>query len=221
MNPWLTIPLDEYEAHMALPAVDQAALMADILASICETYRPPSLALLGCAGGLGLDRVNPAIVSRIVAIDINGVYAERARERYARRFHAFSAFVADIERDPLPIVPVQLAIGSLVFEYVDPGVAMRNVKALIERDGMLVTVIQLAAANTSGVTASPCPGIQRLAEVMRLRSVDEMRSAAAANGFTEAALHYHESSAGKRFAVQVFRLRAKTEGTEDTEKDKL
>ena len=140
MNPWLTIPLDEYEAHMALPAVDQATLMADILASICETYRPPSLALLGCAGGLGLDRVNPAVVSRIVAIDINGAFAERARERYARRFHAFSAFVADIERDPLPIVPVRLAIGSLVFEYVDPGTAMRNVRALIERGGMLVRV---------------------------------------------------------------------------------
>jgi hypothetical protein len=207
MNLWLTIPLDEYEAHMALPDVDQAVLMADILASVCEAYRPPSLALLGCAGGLGLDRVDPAIVSRIVAIDINGAYAERARERYARRFHAFSAFVADIERDPLPIVPVRLAMGTLVFEYVDPGAAMRNVKALIERDGMLVTVIQLAAANASAVTASSCPGIQRLAEVMHLRSVDEMRCAAATNGFTEAALNYHQSSAGKRFAVQVFRVR--------------
>jgi hypothetical protein len=219
MNPWLTIPLDDYEAHMARPDVAQAALMADILASVCETYRPLSLALLGCAGGRGLDRVDPAIVSRIVAIDINGAYAERARERYARRFHAFSAFVADIERDPLPIVPVQLAIGSLVFEYVDPGAAMHNIKALIEKDGMLVTVIQLASATTSAVTASPDPGIQRLAEVMRLRTVDEIRNAAASQGFTEAALHYHDSSAGKRFAVQAFRLREKTEGTEDTEQD--
>jgi Methyltransferase domain len=206
MNPWLTIPLDEYEAHMARPEVDQAALMADILASVCETYRPSSLALLGCAGGLGLDRVDPAVVSRIVAIDINGVYAERARQRYARRFHAFSAFVADIERDPLPIVPVRLAIGSLVFEYVDPAAAMRNVTALIEKSGTLVTVIQLASAQASAVTPSTCAGIQRLAEVMHLRTVDEMRSAAAANGFTEAALRYHESSAGKRFAVQAFTL---------------
>ena len=60
MNPWLTIPLEDYEAHMSLPAVNQAALMADILACVCDTYRPASLALLGCAGGLGLDRVDPA-----------------------------------------------------------------------------------------------------------------------------------------------------------------
>ncbi len=210
MNPWLSIPLDEYEAHMALPSVNQAALMADLLALVCDTYRPASLALLGCAGGLGLDRVDPAIVSRIVAIDVNGAYVERARERFARRFHAFSAFVSDIERDPLPIVPVRLAFAALVFEYVDPVVTMRNVKALVEPGGALVTVIQLPSAETGTVTPSPYAAIQRLAGVMQLRGVDEMRSAAICNGFTEIEIHDAESSAGKRFAIQVFTLPGKT-----------
>ena len=203
MNLWLTIPLDEYEAHMSLPAVNQSALMADILACVCDTYRPSSLALLGCAGGLGLDRVDPTVVSRIVAIDINGSYAQRARERYAHRFHAFSAFVADIERDPLPIVPVRLAFAALVFEYVDPVVAIRNVAPLVEPGGALVTVIQLPSI-VAEVTASPYESIQRLTSVMRLRTVEEMRAAATSSGFTEVDVCDTESSAGKHFAVQVF-----------------
>ena len=206
MNPWLTIPLEDYEAHMSLPAVNQAALMADILAFVCDTYRPASLALLGCAGGLGLDRVDPAVVSRIVAIDINGSYAQRARERFAERFHAFSAFVADIERDPLPIVPVRLAFAALVFEYVDPVAAMRNVTPLLEPGGALVTVIQLPGSAAEAVTPSPYEAIQRLSGVMRLRSVEEMRAAAERSGFTEVDVCDTESSAGKRFAIQVFTI---------------
>ena len=206
MNPWLTIPLEDYEAHMSLPAVNQAALMADILACVCDTYRPASLALLGCAGGHGLDRVDPAIVSRIVAIDINGSYAQCARERFAERFHAFSAFVADIERDPLPIVPVRLAFGALVFEYVDPVAAMRNVTPLLEPGGALVTVIQLPGSAAEAVTPSPYEAIQRLSGVMRLRSVEEMRAAAERSGFTEVDVCDTESSAGKRFAIQVFTI---------------
>ena len=206
MNPWLTIPLEDYEAHMSLPAVNQAALMADILAFVCDTYRPASLALLGCAGGQGLDRVDPAIVSRIVAIDINGSYAQRARERFAERFHAFSAFVADIERDPLPIVPVRLAFGALVFEYVDPVAAMRNVTPLLEPGGALVTVIQLPGSAAEAVTPSPYEAIQRLSGVMRLRSVEEMRAAAERSGFAEVDVCDIESSAGKRFAIQVFTI---------------
>jgi hypothetical protein len=204
MNPWLTIPLHEYEAHMSLPAVNQAALMADILACVCDTYRPGSLALLGCAGGRGLDRVDPAVVSRIVAIDINGSYVQRARERYAQRFHAFSSFVADIERDPLPIVPVRLAFAALVFEYVDPVVAMRNVASLVEPGGALVTVIQLPSAAAEAVAPSPYESIQRLASVMRLRTVEEMRAAATSTDFAEVDVCETASSAGKPFAVQVF-----------------
>ena len=133
-------------------------------------------------------------------------YAQRARERFAERFHAFSAFVADIERDPLPIVPVRLAFGALVFEYVDPAAAMRNVTPLLEPGGALVTVIQLPGSAAEAVTPSPYEAIQRLSGVMRLRSVEEMRAAAERSGFTEVDVCNTESSAGKRFAIQVFTI---------------
>ena len=41
---------------------------------------------------------------------------------------------------------------------------------------------------------------------MRLRSVEEMRAAAERSGFTEVDVCDTESSAGKRFAIQVFTI---------------
>jgi len=50
-NPWLTIPLADYEAHMALPQVGQAQLLADLFAAELRERSPSSVAVLGCAGG--------------------------------------------------------------------------------------------------------------------------------------------------------------------------
>ncbi len=41
-NPWLTIPLADYEAHMALPQVGQAQLLADLFAAELRARSPSS-----------------------------------------------------------------------------------------------------------------------------------------------------------------------------------
>jgi hypothetical protein len=48
-SPWLTIPLEDYEAHMALPAVGQAQMLAEQLAILIERYAPASVAVMGAA----------------------------------------------------------------------------------------------------------------------------------------------------------------------------
>jgi hypothetical protein len=49
-NPWLGIALSDYEAHMALPEVGQAQMLADVFAGHLDIRRPGSLAVIGCAG---------------------------------------------------------------------------------------------------------------------------------------------------------------------------
>ena len=70
-NPWLDIPLADYEAHMALPHVDQASLLSDVFADALSKYSPRAAAILGCAGGNGLDRVDVKQTERVVCVDIN------------------------------------------------------------------------------------------------------------------------------------------------------
>lgn len=54
-NPWLAIPLADYEGHMALPAVGQARMLADLFESLLREFLPQSVAIIGCAGGNGFE----------------------------------------------------------------------------------------------------------------------------------------------------------------------
>jgi hypothetical protein len=66
-NPWLDVPLADYEGHMALPGIEQAQLLSGIFADVLAKFSPRSVAVIGCAGGNGFDRISPSI-SRVVGV---------------------------------------------------------------------------------------------------------------------------------------------------------
>jgi hypothetical protein len=80
-NPWLSILLADYEGHMALPAVGQAHMIAEQFDRALRRWAPARIAVIGCAGGNGLDRIEPSTVERVVAVDLNPEYIECARAR--------------------------------------------------------------------------------------------------------------------------------------------
>lgn len=82
-SPWLTIPLEDYEGHMALPNVAQARMIANEFAELLKIYNPISAAIIGCAGGNGIEKAVAAGVTRLVGIDLNPTYIKAAEERYA------------------------------------------------------------------------------------------------------------------------------------------
>jgi len=53
---------------MSAPVVAQAEMLADVLRELLERYRPRSLAVLGSAGGNGLEYVDPLVTQRVVAV---------------------------------------------------------------------------------------------------------------------------------------------------------
>jgi len=56
-NPWLDIPLQDYERYMSLPEIGQAQMLADQFELLIKRHSPASVALIGCAGGNGLERL--------------------------------------------------------------------------------------------------------------------------------------------------------------------
>ena len=112
-NPWLDIPLADYEAHMALPTVGQQRLIADQLDTLIGTYSPSSVAILGCAGGNGFDRLVRTSARRVVGVDINPDYIEQARRRYAGSIPGLELHIADIQSSASLFDPVDLiyAVG--------------------------------------------------------------------------------------------------------------
>jgi SAM-dependent methyltransferase len=83
-NPWLDVPLADYEGHMALPGIEQAQLLSDIFADVLAKFSPRSVAVIGCAGGNGFDRIPPAI-SRVVGVDLNPRFVAETEARFRDR----------------------------------------------------------------------------------------------------------------------------------------
>jgi SAM-dependent methyltransferase len=204
-NPWLDIPLDEYEGHMALPQVAQARLLADVFKGLLEEHRPRSVAVLGCAGGNGLEGISADVTERVVGVDINPGYVERLRLRFEGRVPGLELFVGDIQTGEVVFQPVDLVFAGLILEYVDVEAVLQRVCSLLVPGGVLGTVMQLPHPASAVVTPSPFPSLQALAAVMRLIPPVRLTDLAEHHGYREIESRVEESAGGKRFQVQAFR----------------
>jgi len=204
-SPWLSIPLEDYEGHMGSAEVDQAGLLASEFRRAVRRAKPLSLALIGCAGGNGLEHVNPRVTQRVVAIDIQPEYARAVLARYGAMLPGLEVHVADVQDETFSIAPVDLIHAALLFEYVDVERTLARLAAICNRGGTLGTVLQLPAAGRAPVTPSPFPSLQQLAPFMHLVAPWELESHALRAGFRLEESDKVVSSAGKAFAVQRFR----------------
>jgi ubiquinone/menaquinone biosynthesis C-methylase UbiE len=204
-SPWLDIPLADYEAHMALPGVGQAQLLADLLEDALRRHAPASVAVLGCAGGNGLDRVSNDVTGRVVGVDLNPDYIREARERFGHRIPRLELHAGDVESGVFDFAPVDLAFAGLLFEYVDPGRALANVRGMIVPGGALIAVVQLPSAAIPEITPSPVRSLEALSSVMHLVPPEILARRAAEQGYRETESRTVAATGGKEFRVQTFR----------------
>lgn len=202
---WLDIPLADYERHMADPGIGQAEMLATQLAGFLQEMSPASAAVIGCAGGNGFDQFRAGVTGRVVGIDINPQYIQELAQRYGARLAGLELYVHDIQQPVARIAPVDFVYAALVFEYVAPQPALRNIKSLCRPGGVLATVLQLPSAHAATISESPFTSVKALAAAMHLVSPTSLAAAAAEVGFTLQSSHHIRLLSGKEFAVQAFR----------------
>ena len=205
-NPWLDIPLADYEAHMALPSVGQARLIADELDILVKRHAPLSVAVIGCAGGNGFDSFVGTGVGRLIGLDLNPEYIERARARYQGRVPGLELYVADIQASEALFEPVDLIYVALVLEYVDLARTMSVLGCHCKANGVLAVLSQLPHDTIAHVSPSPYTSLQLLAPAMRLISQQELQRQAKVAGFAHEHSRTTVSAGGKRFCINEFRL---------------
>lgn len=203
-NPWLDIPLEDYEGHMSLPEIGQAKMLADQLERLLKRNSPRSLALIGCAGGNGLDRIEPGQLERVVALDINAAYLKAVSSRHAGRLPQLELHCADVQSQSLQFEPVELIFAALLFEYVDGAATLASLKRHCRPGGMLATVIQLPHRDHKVISPSPYKSLNLLAPVMRLIAPSDLSRLATAAGFHVVDSDSIELSSGKQFSLQTF-----------------
>lgn len=215
-SPWLDIPLADYEGHMALPYVGQAQLLSDVFAGALRIFSPQSVAVLGCAGGNGFDRISSQITKRVVGIDLNPEYIHDTQKRFNDRIPALELFVGDIQTDVFDFSPVDLVFASLLFEYVDVDVVLVNIRSMLTASGKMVTVVQLPNTGIPEVTPSPFASIRILSSAMCLVPPELLERLAAVHGFKLIDSRVVESADGKLFQVQTFCLTTPNQGIQLT-----
>ena len=205
-NPWLDIPLSDYEGHMALPHIVQAQLLSDVFAGALKEFSPQSVAVLGCAGGNGFDRISPEITKRVIGMDINPEYVQEARRRFDDRIPSLELFVGDIQTESFIFSPVDIVFAGLLFEYVDVNIVLAKTRFMLTENGRLVSVVQLPNAVIPDVTPSPYKSLRAL--VMHFVPPALLERLAAVHGYKQADSRVVESTGGKQFQVQTFFLMA-------------
>ncbi len=173
-NPWLSIPLSDYEQHMSLPEVQQLGALADLFAEAlarCSQHRqssdllsgfsPPSVAILGIAGGNGLDRIDSSVTGRVVGLDVNPDYLNAARQRYAG-IAGLELHCVDLATDILQLEPVHLVHAALVFEHAGTDRCLDNALRLVAANGTLSVVLQLPSQLAESVAPTGIPSMQNL-----------------------------------------------------------
>jgi SAM-dependent methyltransferase len=205
-NPWLEIPLDDYEGHMSLPAVGQAQMIAEQLDRSLDRWAPTSIAVIGCAGGNGLDRIAGGTVERVVAVDVNPDYIERTRDRHAQRLQGLELVCADVQSESLIYDPVDFTYAALLFEYVGLLSTLKTLKRNSRPDAVLTVVLQLPHSSVPAISPSPYKSLGNLATAMTLVAPERLCQGAEHVGFTVTDSTILDLPSGKRFCVQNFRV---------------
>jgi len=203
-KPWLELPLADYEGHMSLPGIEQAQLLAAELESAVRLHRPKSVAVIGCAGGNGFDRLAAGRIERIVGIDVNPAYIDAARHRYAARLPQLELIVADIQR-PIPDCgSVDLVYAALVLEYVATRPTFQTLRTLCAQGGKLIVVLQNANEALPEVSPSPFAALQALSSIIKIVDENELIAAAIQANFTCIGSRTLHSASGKAFTALTF-----------------
>ena len=181
-EPWLSIPLADYEGHMGADNVQQLSALSGLFKRALDVCLPDSVAILGIAGGNGLEHVNPATIKRVAGFDINPAYLDEVRRRFVT-LPILELHCVDLSQDELRAAPVALVHAALFFEHAGLGRALDNALSLVARGGKLSVVLQLPERGQQNVTTTSYPSMQTLAGSFSLVDVSRLCALLEKQGF--------------------------------------
>jgi hypothetical protein len=202
-NPWSDIPLADYERHMNSPEVRQLGALSDLFAEAVALRHPASIAVLGVAGGNGLDRIDDKITGRVVGLDVNPRYLDAVRKRYAE-LPGLELHRVDLTEETISIEPVQLVHVALVFEHAGVGRALENAISLVAAGGAFSVVLQLPGEAGQDVGKGGFASIQKLASQFSLIDPAGFRAAMEERNFRLVHETRRALPAGKAFWMGIF-----------------
>jgi ubiquinone/menaquinone biosynthesis C-methylase UbiE len=204
-NPWLTIPWQDYEGHMAHRAVKQSQFLSGVFRDAIREYEPESLVALGCATGNGFEHIDPNVSKRIVAVDINCKYLDILQDRFQSLIPSLKCICGDVVKCELEAERYDLAHCALIFEYLEPRSLINMIKRWLRQGGVLVVVLQLPSPKSGRVTKTQFKSLKRLETIMRLVEPERLKMLLNEAGFVETQGYVETLESMKEFYIGHYR----------------
>lgn len=205
-NPWRRVTVDDYDGHMASPAVAQAPILDGIFADVLRRYRPATIAVPGCGTGTGLRHIDPTVTTRVLAVELNTEFLATVMQRHGSDLPNVELLAADLETMAPPAGRFDLIHVALVFEHVDPTLVLPRLARWLLPSGTMTIVLQLPSSLAPATTNTPFASLAPISGHMSLVAPDEVRALAAEHGLREVDSSHHELPQGKSFRVGHFRV---------------
>lgn len=183
--------------------VGQLGVLSELFGEVLGSCRPESVAILGIAGGNGLEHIDPAVTHQVYGVDINPGYLEAARKRFAG-LPGLELHCADLAEHAVPLPPVELVHAALIFEHAGTGRCLENAVNMVSPGGALSVVLQLPSSIAEGVGAGSLPSIAALGPHFRLIDPDALSQQIEVRGFRLVQSVRRSLPSGKAFWMGIF-----------------
>ncbi|WP_234117722.1 class I SAM-dependent methyltransferase [Clostridium hydrogenum] len=117
-NPWEKVSIQDYENHMKLPSVYQLQKLSEIMKSQIYKYRISTIAILGIAGGNGLEHIDKSRIKTVYGIDINKDYLDTCKEKYRNLTDCLVLKKLDLSNISNDLPVADIVIANLFIEYI-------------------------------------------------------------------------------------------------------
>jgi len=206
MNPWLTIPAEDYERHTADPRVRQTEFLNGVFKDLLRSHPAERLLVVGCSTGNGFEHIDFHAVERVVAVDINTEYLAILRGRFEDHLDKIETICADICDCDLPDAGFDLVHCALIFEYVNADSTVGRLSRWLAPGGIMSVVLQLEDSAHAAVTDTAYQSLKHLDGFMELVEPERFDAIAAANGFEIIERRTRRLDSGKEFYVALFKM---------------
>lgn len=185
--------------------VAQLTALADLFEESLKFCRPKSVAILGIAGGNGLDRIDLRVTKRIVGIDIHPAYLDTIRIRYPQLPLTLHCF--DLEQSVINEKSVELVHAALIFEHAGIAQCLRNATSLVAPAGHLAVVLQLPSPIQTDVSPTQFRTMQLLSDQFHAVDPTRLQQSLESLGFESRHQTRRALPNGKAFWLAIFATR--------------
>ena len=194
---------------MSAAGVDQLRPLAQLFDYVLKRCRPESVAILGIAGGNGLDQIDPATTKRIVGVDFVPDYLRQAQHRFGS-LPGLTLICADLNERLPAISTVDLVHAALVFEHTGLDKALDNALALVSPNGYFSVILQLPSTEQPSVSPSSFSSMGPLKDLFTFIEPRNLQATLALKGLCLIEERTQSLEAGKAFWLGIFKTNSPT-----------